>query len=110
MVFSKSHIVDMKTQTVSTRLNEEELLVLDELAAGSGLDRSGMTRSLVRKGMQQMRLEAAVAAYSSQRVSLARAAEIGGLCTWDLLAQLAAAGVKMQYGVEEFEEDLHAKV
>jgi predicted HTH domain antitoxin len=100
----------MKTQTVSTRLNEEELSVLDELAAGSGLDRSGMARSLVRKGLQQMRMEAAVAAYSSQQVSLGRAAEIGGLSPWDLLAHLAATGVSMQYGVEEFEEDLHAGV
>jgi predicted HTH domain antitoxin len=109
-VFSKAYIVNMKTQTVSTRLSEEELSVLDELAAGSGLDRSGMTRSLVRKGLQQMRLEAAVSAYSSQQVSLGRAAEIGGLSPWDFLAHLAATGTKMQYGVEEFEEDLHAGV
>ena len=80
--------------------------MLDELAAGSGLDRSGMARSLVRKGMRQMRMEAAVSAYSSQQVSLGRAAEIAGVSPWDLLAHLASASVKMQYGIEEFEEDL----
>ena len=84
--------------------------MLDELAAGSGLDRSGMARSLVRKGMQQMRMETAVSAYSQQQVSLGRAAEIAGVSPWDLLAHLASAGVKLQYGVEEFEEDLHARV
>lgn len=38
----------MKTVTISTRLNKDELVVLDELAEHAGLDRSGMARSLVR--------------------------------------------------------------
>ena len=100
----------MKTQTVSTRLTEEELSVLDELAAGAGLDRSGMARSLVRKGLRQMRLEAALGAYAAQQASLGRAAEIAGVSAWDFLAHLAATGGRMQYGMEEFEEDLHAGV
>lgn len=100
----------MKTKTISTRLTEDELSVLDELAEGAGLDRSGMTRSLVRRGLQQMRLESALAAYSGQRVSLGRAAELAGVPPGDLLAQMAVAGGRLQYDLAEFEEDLHAKL
>lgn len=96
----------MKAQTVSTRLNREELAVLDELAAGSGLDRSAMTRSLVRKGLSEMRIDSALAAYAERRVTLSRAAELAGLSSWDLLARLAAGGGEIHYGVAEFEEDL----
>jgi predicted HTH domain antitoxin len=100
----------MKTKTVSTRLTEDELSVLDELAEGSGLDRSGMTRSLVRRGLQQMRLESALSAYSGQQVSLGRAAELAGVSPWDFLVQLGTAGGRLHYDLAEFEEDLHAKL
>ena len=98
----------MKTQTVSTRLAEDELRALDELAAESGLDRSGMARSLVRKGLKAMRLESALAAYAGQRVTLNRAAELADLSPWDFLARLAAAGGTLHYDVHELEEDLDA--
>jgi predicted HTH domain antitoxin len=98
----------MKTVTISTRLNEDELVVLDELAEHAGLDRSGMTRSLVRKGLREMRTEAALEAYAGQRATLSRAAEMAELSSWDLLMRLTAAGGTIHYDVEEFEEDLHA--
>jgi predicted HTH domain antitoxin len=100
----------MKTQTISTRLTEDELSVLDELAAGAGLDRSSMARSLVRRGLRQMRLESALSAYSGQQVSLGRAAELAGVSPWDFLAHMVEAGGKMQYDLVEFEEDLHARI
>ena len=99
----------MKTQTVSTRLAEDELAALDELAAGSGMDRSGMTRCLVRRGLKALRLESALAAYAEQRVTLNRAAELADLSPWDFLARLKATGGTLHYDVQELEEDLNAE-
>lgn len=99
----------MKTQTISTRMTHEELRVLDELAEDAGLDRSGMTRSLVRRGLKEMRTEAALNAYAGQQATLSRAAEMADLSPWDFLAKLATMGGAFHYDLEEFEEDLDAK-
>lgn len=53
-----------------------------------------------------MRLESALAAYSEQRVTLNRAAELADLSTWDFLARLATTGGTLHYDVRELEEDL----
>ena len=106
-VFTYADIVNMKTKTISTRLDEDDLMVLDELAEFAGLDRSGMTRSLVRRGLKEMRLENALTAYSEQRVTLSRAAEMAGISTWDFLSRMAASGVVLNYDLEEFEEDMN---
>lgn len=99
----------MKTKTISTRLTEDELLVLDELAEHAGLDRSGMARSLVRRGLREIRTEAALEAYSEQRATLSRAAEMAALSPWDFLVRLTASGGVLHYDLEEFEEDLDAE-
>jgi len=100
----------MKTKTISTRLSEDELVVLDELAEQAGMDRSGMARSLMRRGLRETRIEAALEAYAGQRATLNRAAEMAELSTWDFLMRLTAAGGMLHYDVEEFEEDLHAEL
>lgn len=99
----------MKTKTISTRLSEDELVALDELAEQAGMDRSGMARSLVRRGLRERRMEAALEAYAGQRATLSRAAEMADLSTWDFLMRLTATGGTLHYDVEEFEEDLHAE-
>lgn len=98
------------TKTISTRLSEEELSALDVLAESSGLDRSGMTRCLVRKGLKALRIESALTSYAEHRVTLSRAAEIAGLPLWDFIAQLNAAGGTIHYDVQELEEDLDGEL
>lgn len=99
----------MKTKTISTRLEEDELVQLDALASSCGLDRSGMTKSLLRRGLAELRFDAAVVAYREGRVTLNRAAEMAALSDWDFMARMAAAGLNLNYGVQELEEDLHAR-
>jgi len=72
----------MKTKTISTRLEEDELVQLDALASSCGLDRSGMTKSLLRRGLAELRFDAAVAAYREGRVTMSRAAEMASLSVW----------------------------
>jgi len=68
-----------------------------------------MTKSLLRRGMAELRLEQAVAAYREGRVTLNRAAEMTDLSVWDFLTRMDATGLSLHYGVEEFEEDLNAR-
>lgn len=98
----------MVTKTVSMRL-EEELIQLDALASRYGVDRSGMTKSLLRRGLAELRFEQAVAAYREGRVTLNRAAEMAALSVWDFMARMDAAHLSLNYGLQELEEDLHVQ-
>jgi predicted HTH domain antitoxin len=95
----------MKTYTVSTRLAPEELISLDNLAAHAGLDRASMTKSILRRGLKECRLEAALDAYAAGEVSLSRAAELAAVGTWDLLREIAQRGLTVNYDLPELEED-----
>ena len=96
----------MKTITVSTRLPPDELAQVDELANKSGLDRSGMTKSLLRRGLNECRMDGAAQSYSEGKVTLSRAAEMAGIPVWDFLSRMDQRNLVLHYDLEEFEEDL----
>ncbi|MCC5789138.1 MAG: UPF0175 family protein [Opitutales bacterium] len=101
------NIVNMVTRTVSTRLNEEELALLDEMAERSGLDRASLTKTLLRRGLGQLRFDEAVSAYRMSQVTLSRAAEMAGISIWDFIARMDEQDLTLHYGIAELEEDLN---
>ncbi|TVP76723.1 MAG: hypothetical protein EA353_11600 [Puniceicoccaceae bacterium] len=105
-MFTKLNIVNMITKTVSTRLSEDELGLLDSMAARTGLDRATMTKTLLRRGLEQLRFDEAVAAYRASRVTLSRAAEMAGISIWDFIGRMDQQDLTLHYGIGELEEDL----
>jgi len=65
--------VNIKTTPIPTRLPASELALVDDMAARSGLDRSGMTEVLLRKGLAEIRMDLAIVAYDNGQVTLSRA-------------------------------------
>lgn len=96
----------MPTKTVSTRLESADLRQLEALEESKDLDRATLVRTLLKRGMRDMRLELGVDAYRAEKVTLGRAAEIAGLGTWDFLALMADKHLELHYGVEDLESDL----
>ena len=96
----------MRTITVSTRLEPEELRLLESLARDSGHDRATLMKSLLRRGMRELRIEQAVEAYRRQRATLSRAAEMAGVDTWEFLAGMEDRNLELHYDVEDFETDM----
>ncbi len=100
----------MQTKTVSTRLAADELMLLDELATRSGQDRAAMTKTLLRRGMAELRYEQAVSVYRTERVTLSRAAEMAAMSAWDFIARMHEQDLIFNYGVRELEEDLDGQL
>ena len=98
----------MKTNTVSSRITAEEARSLDDLAKRAGQDRAGLIKTILRRGIAELRLEQAIESFRKEDITLSRAAELAGLNQWDLLARLAAAGTDLHYDERELEEDLSA--
>ena len=96
----------MATKTVSTRLSEDELDLLNSLADRAGLDRATMTKKLLRRGLDQFRFEEAVASYRASKVTLSRAAEMAGISIWDFIGRMDEQNLSLHYGIAELEEDL----
>lgn len=107
-VFTKCDSVNMTSVTVSTRLDPEELRLLEALAELSGLDRSTLVKSLLRRGMTELRLDHAAEALRKEQVTLSRAAELAGLDVWDFIAGMESRGLELHYGVDELNQDLDA--
>lgn len=105
-LYSIDDIVNMKTATLSTRLNEEEIEDLDSLSRSSGLDRANLLKLLIRRGVREMRLELAVKSFTEERITLSRAAELAGMPLSDFMSLLPRPQPNLRYDVEEFEEDL----
>jgi len=100
----------MKTTTVSARLPPEDLADLEEAAADACMDRATMTKTLLRRGLREIRLEMAERAYAEGRATLSRAAEIARIPLWDFQEILARRQVPLNYDLAEFEEDMkHVK-
>jgi predicted HTH domain antitoxin len=98
----------MKSTILSTRLLPEELESLDAMAEQSGLDRSSMAKSLLRRGLRDLRLDLVVEDYGHGRVTLSRAAEVARMSLWDFIALMETRHLTLHYDVAELEEDMAA--
>lgn len=105
-LFAICYFVNMKTVTVSARLDSDEAALLEEMARLEGSDRSTLIKTVLRKGLRELRLERAVAAFRKEEVTLSRAAELAGLSQWDLLALMKGEGANLHYGLGDFDDDL----
>ncbi len=107
-LFTNVDFVNVATKTISTRVDEDEAAWIEALAEMEGCDRSTFIKSVLRRGIRALRFERAVADYSKGEATLSRAAELGGLSTWDFLVMMPQERLELHYGVDEFEEDLAA--
>lgn len=96
----------MKTVTVSARLNQHEAALLDEIAAFEGCDRSTLIKSVLRRGIREIRFEKACEEFRKERATFSRAAQIAGLSQWDMIAAMKDEVRNIHYDVDEFQEDM----
>lgn len=91
---------------VSTRIDQEQLEALDRLAKTLGVQRADLLRQVVARGLDTVRMDTALEAYATQRVSLNRAAEAAGRPIPDLLDAMARRGMTIHYDRRDLKEDL----
>jgi predicted HTH domain antitoxin len=98
----------MPAATVSARLETEEMELLDSLAHLSGLERASLIRTILKKGLDELRLELAINQYRDEKVTLSRAAEIAGLSLWDLIARMKPLALDLPIDDHDLQQDLRA--
>lgn len=94
------------SSTVSTRLNDSDVALIQSLAELEGCDRATLIKTVLRNGLDRLRRDRAVEADRLEKVTLSRAAELAGLGLWDFLALMEPERLELHYDVTEFREDL----
>ena len=90
---------------MSTRLDEQEVRRIDQLAGELGLDRGALLKQLIRTGFASLQLERALTSYRTGEISLSRAAEIAGISIRELVLRLPESSVELNYDIDELRRE-----
>lgn len=93
---------------ITVRVSEEELDVLDSLAAACGGDHEAVVRAVVRHEVQQELLRVAVERYSDGEVGMRGAAAIAGLSITEMMRAANEREVLSNYDASELRRDVDA--
>ncbi len=95
-----------KEHLIASRVPPELVADLQKIEEVEHLDRSTAVRRLLYAAIREWKLEYAAKLYTENRVTLARAGEEAGVSVREMMEYLRQKKVPMQYGLDDFEEDL----
>jgi len=101
-----------KTQAVTTRLGDELLEEIEEIAREESVDRSSAIQKLLKIGLREYRMEKTLNLYRDGKVTLWKAAEIAGVSLREMMDAIKARDIPYQYDFEalgEYVDELLAK-
>ena len=94
------------TTTITTRVDDEYVKRIDEMAARKGVDRSALLRSFLLFALQEHTLREALEKYQEGKVTLWEAADQCNLSLWEMIHEIQQRHVHLPYGTRELEKDL----
>ncbi len=91
-------------KTISIRVDEGFVREIDYLARDT--DKSSFIRGVMRRGLEQYKIELAIQRYVRREVSTWKAAEIAGISLRRMMDILKDRGIDMHYSEESLREDI----
>lgn len=95
-----------KEQMVGSRLPPELLKDLETIEKLEQTDRSTTVRKLLRKAIEEWKLEHFARQYGAGKITLARAAHEAGVSLWEIMDYTRQHKIPAQYSLEDLEHDL----
>jgi len=92
--------------TVTTRVEEELMKVIDEIADAEGMDRSTVVRRFLSKAVREWLIERSLREYEEGKITLWQAAERCGVSLWEIIEAVRKREVHVPYTLEDLREDL----
>jgi len=97
-------------ENVTTRMNEEELELVERLADEMGVSRSDAIRIAVRGGAREELVRVALRRYQEGEVGMRGAAETAGTTVAEMMAEANKRGVLSNYDEADLESDVESLV
>ncbi len=95
-------------KTVTTRLEDQYVKRIDELAAQKGVDRSALLRSFLLYALRENTIEEALKAFEGGRITLWQTAEQCNMSLWEIIQEIKHRRIYSSYDISELEKDLAA--
>jgi len=93
-------------KTVTTRLDDEYVKRIDELAARRGVDRSALLRAFLIYALKDQSILDSLEDYASGKITLWEAAQRCDLSVWEMIQEVKTRHFHASYDVRALEKDL----
>ena len=93
-------------KTVTTRLDDEYVDRIDEMAARKGIDRSALLRLFLVQSLEEYMIRDSLEDYRSGRMTLWEATQRCDLTLWEMVQEVKQANIHTPYDAMELEKDL----
>jgi predicted HTH domain antitoxin len=94
--------------TVTTRVEEELVRIIDSIAKREGMDRSTVIRRFLLKAVKDWLIDRSLDEYEAGKLTLWQAAEKCGLSLWEMVDEVKKRNIHVPYTLEDLKEDLKA--
>jgi len=94
--------------TVTTRVEEDLVQIIDLIAKSEGMDRSTVIRRFLLKAVRDWLVEKSLEEYEQGKLTLWQAAKKCGVSLWEIINEVKKREVHVPYTLEELKEDLKA--
>jgi len=92
--------------TVTTRVEDELVKLIDEVAKQEGMDRSTVIRRFLLKASKDWLIEKSLQDYEQGKLTLWQAATRCGLSLWEIINEAKKREIHVPYTLEDLKEDL----
>jgi len=96
------------TEIISARIPDDIAKDLKEIEKEEKTDRATLVRKLLARAIEQWKVERALRLYREGKVTLWRAARLGGITLREMMELAAKQGIQFKYTSKDLEEDINA--
>jgi predicted HTH domain antitoxin len=93
-------------KTVTTRLEDEYVTKIDELAAKKGIDRSALLRLFLVKSLKEQTIRDSLEDYRLGVFTLWEAAKLCDLTLWEMIKEIEKTHIHTSYDLKQLKRDL----
>lgn len=93
-------------KTVTTRLDDQYVDKIDEIAAKKGIDRSALLRLFLIKSLKEQTIRDSLNDYKSGAITIWEAAQHCNLTLWEMIREVEKAHICTSYDLKELKKDL----
>lgn len=93
-------------KTVTAHLSDEMVRDIEEFMKVHSIDRSTAIKELLKKSIDEWKIERAISEYVTGDISMMKASEMAGLSIWNFLHELQKKNITINVSLDLEEESL----
>ena len=92
--------------TITTRVENDLVQEIDQIAFEEAIDRSSVVRKFLILSLKQWKIDKSLQEYEQGKMTLWQAAQDCGISLWEMITEVQKRGIKVPYTIDDFKDDL----